>query len=364
ELAELDALAVTPAELRIKRYRLGAGYDSGVTIASSGGAPSGIALSADETTAFVFCRATFEVAIVPLVALERHVEPAAVKMVKLAEEDPLLAGMAKTDPKRAFREAAAFGRRLYFGALATEIGEHLGCAGCHPDGRDDGNVWLEIDHESTEPVQVGSLGAVKNRLHQLKDSDFRARQKLVVGVPRARQTPMVAGRVFADGPSGWRGESDGLVARIGRGFALHRWEPYTAGTGLEGHARALAAFVLRGLPPPERSKAPLSPIAERGRALFESDAVGCKSCHPLVEDKNLGTTSLHFPPTRAGHASEMAEPFRIPSLRFVGGTPPYFHDGSATTLAALVAMTKNHMGRTAQLEDDDRAALVAFLETL
>jgi cytochrome c peroxidase len=56
--------------------------------------------------------------------------------------------------------------------------------------------------------------------------------------------------------------------------------------------------------------------------------------------------------------------FKTPSLRFVAGTPPYFHDGSAETLADLVEQDKDTMGKTSHLSDEDKAALVAFLETL
>jgi cytochrome c peroxidase len=55
--------------------------------------------------------------------------------------------------------------------------------------------------------------------------------------------------------------------------------------------------------------------------------------------------------------------FKVPSLRNVALTPPYFYDGSAKTLSAAVrVMIKYQLGRTAKENDIER--IVAFLKTL
>ena len=55
--------------------------------------------------------------------------------------------------------------------------------------------------------------------------------------------------------------------------------------------------------------------------------------------------------------------FRVPSLRNVALTAPYFHDGSAPALAdAVRIMARSQLGRA--LEDQDVTALVAFLYSL
>ena len=55
--------------------------------------------------------------------------------------------------------------------------------------------------------------------------------------------------------------------------------------------------------------------------------------------------------------------FKVPSLRNVELTAPYFHDGSAPTLdAAVDVMFKYQLGRVASRED--KAAIIAFLKTL
>jgi cytochrome c peroxidase len=55
--------------------------------------------------------------------------------------------------------------------------------------------------------------------------------------------------------------------------------------------------------------------------------------------------------------------FRVPSLRNVALTPPYFHDGSAPTLEhAVKIMARVQLGRTLTPEQVD--SIVAFLQTL
>ena len=75
-------------------------------------------------------------------------------------------------------------------------------------------------------------------------------------------------------------------------------------------------------------------------------------------------TRIAAPAARRGFLDETKRPFLVPSLRFVGGTPPYYHDGSAPSLTALVDDNHNRMGQTKHLSPQDRAALVAYLETL
>jgi cytochrome c peroxidase len=56
--------------------------------------------------------------------------------------------------------------------------------------------------------------------------------------------------------------------------------------------------------------------------------------------------------------------YKVPSLLFVGGTAPYYHDGSFETLEDLIDKNLDRMGRTSHLTADERAALVAFLKRL
>ena len=55
--------------------------------------------------------------------------------------------------------------------------------------------------------------------------------------------------------------------------------------------------------------------------------------------------------------------FRVPTLRNIAKTAPYFHDGSAKDLHdAVKIMAKYQLGRV--IPDEDVDAIVAFLNTL
>jgi cytochrome c peroxidase len=62
--------------------------------------------------------------------------------------------------------------------------------------------------------------------------------------------------------------------------------------------------------------------------------------------------------------ADQSSVFNTPSLRFVGGTGPYFHDGRYKTLRALLTSTDGTMGHTKHLSPDDLDALEAYLRTL
>lgn len=336
DLVEMDARAVDPAMHVLRKIALAEQHDKLIPVATDCGAPSGIALSADEATAFVHCRSTSSVVAIPLAAAPG----AARSQIQLAS-DPLL-------------PLAARGRRLFYNATDSITSGGLGCAGCHPEGRDDGFVW----HETTSaPPMFGSPSFVSSPV-------------IIVDEKRhdgtARQTPMLAGRVDAEGPYGWHGESATLEDRLMGGFGLHRW---SSGGGVrsevEIRARALAAYLRQGLVPPPRRPHELSPREKRGKEIFFSDEAGCWACHTedggYTNRKAYDVFAQHGRPD--GYEIDLA-PFKTPSLRFVGGTAPYAHDGRFPTLAALIEDNNDQMGKTNHLSPDDRAALVAFLETL
>ena len=325
QLAELDALAVDPSIKALYRYR-------------ACGAPTGIALSEDESTAHVFCRSTHQVIAIPLLGYGTA-ESTRDKVTVTIAQDPLSA------------EAAA-GRQLFFDAADEVMSDGFACAGCHPEGRDDGHVWHHEDHD------YGYLHA-----YEFEGSFDVGPQR---GAPR--QTPMLAGRVNAHGPYGWKGESESLRLRVVLGFAIHRWLGGGAG-GAEGIDRShkLVAFLREGLRPPARRARPLTDDEARGKVVFESPNTGCVDCHrPSTEftdrrQRSLGQRTYNkkrFVPW--GDSTQ----FKTPSLRYVGGTAPYYHDGSSPTLEHLIQTNGRRMGHTAQLTDDDKKALVAYLRTL
>lgn len=102
----------------------------------------------------------------------------------------------------------------------------------------------------------------------------------------------------------------------------------------------------------------LSPIELDGYQTFK--AFGCISCHQGVNiGANLFARQGIFRPLVARGPSRV----RVPSLRNVAATAPYFHDGSAPTLEEAVRrMAAAQLDRT--LTDKQVASLVAFLKTL
>ncbi len=95
-----------------------------------------------------------------------------------------------------------------------------------------------------------------------------------------------------------------------------------------------------------------------GYQLFKS--YGCVSCHQGVNvGGNLFERQGIFHPLVA----RKPEFVRVPSLRNVAATAPYFHDGSTPTLEEAVRkMAFAQLNRT--MPDHDIAAITAFLRTL
>lgn len=120
----------------------------------------------------------------------------------------------------------------------------------------------------------------------------------------------------------------------------------------------------------------LSPQARAGLAKFMDD--GCAACHNgvgiggglyqkfgLVEDywKATGSTAIDKGRFDVTHAAADMYVFKVPSLRNVAMTPPYFHDGSVATLPqAIRVMARVQLGRS--LSDLDVADIQAFLGSL
>ena len=119
--------------------------------------------------------------------------------------------------------------------------------------------------------------------------------------------------------------------------------------------RALAAYertLVSGTSPYDRWLAgdatALTAAAQRGLRLFQE--VGCTACHsgPLLTNSSYHNVGLYnldgrgaYPARQAGlydvtgQVRDMGR-FRVPSLRNVARTAPYYHDGSAATLADVL----------------------------
>lgn len=96
----------------------------------------------------------------------------------------------------------------------------------------------------------------------------------------------------------------------------------------------------------------------QGYRLFKS--VGCVSCHQGV---GIGGNLFEKVGVIKPDLPDSGKIFRVPSLRNVSMTPPYFHDGSAPTLGVAVRhMASGQLGLA--LTDPEVDRIIAFLGTL
>ncbi len=210
----------------------------------------------------------------------------------------------------------ARGRELFHSGERRISGDGRACASCHPDGRDDGLVWATPDGP--------------------------------------RQTPSLAGRIDGTAPYGWTGAAGDVESHVPKTFAR------LGGTGLTGSDKAALLAYVRAMSPPPAEEVKEDARLARGKAIFHSQEAGCASCHGASGDLPDGAT--HDVKSRANGDKHAA--FDTPSLRYVGGTGPWFHDGRYKTLRDLLVKSDGKMGRTKHLSQEDLDALEAYLRAL
>ncbi len=126
----------------------------------------------------------------------------------------------------------------------------------------------------------------------------------------------------------------------------------------------------------------------RGKALFFSPAIGCAACHgtdafiaPGGRNNGLDLDN-HGDLGRGGHTGIAAQQgiFKVGSLKNIAYTAPYMHDGRFNTLAEVIEHYNSGVQdnpnlspplrlpgggiRRLNLNESDKNALIAFLETL
>lgn len=201
---------------------------------------------------------------------------------------------------------------VLFHSLRTAINRDgaLACASCHVDGRTDGHSW---------------------KIHEV-----------------ALQTPSLAGRVAGTAPYKWDASDASIEA------SLHSTIHRLGGRGLPPRATTALVAYLVALPP---SRAPTLDAAAvtRGQAVFAGSG-GCTDCHagPRLTDRALHQLDDGLPSADT------------PSLIGLAASAPYYHDGSAATLDALVSGTGtvHGMGNLAALTARERVDLAAYLASL
>lgn len=187
----------------------------------------------------------------------------------------------------------------------------MACASCHPDNRADGLSW-------------------------------RIEKKEL-------QTPVLAGRVVGTHPYKWDGGDKDLNTSLT--MTMKR----LGGFGLDKTQTANLAAYVEMLPAPRTPTRSATQVAA-GKKVFDSAEAGCRSCHDGAQytdqDKHKFSGTLAESDT--------------PSLVGLAASAPYFHDGSAATLEALLRDrgAVHGMGDSSKLTDKQVTDLIAFLETL
>jgi mono/diheme cytochrome c family protein len=271
------------------------------------GEPDGIAVDAASMRAFVWAAAARQLDVLDVTRAPdpfRSPERRAYRPITVTRRSP------------APDAEVARGRSLFHNLVQRRSwGVDLrSCASCHPDGRDDGLTWSTPDGP--------------------------------------RQTPMLADRLDGTAPYGWDGARPDLMGHLDR--TLERLGHQTETPEVR---RALLAYV-RTLHTPAAAP-PEDAIVARGSAIFHAAETGCAGCH--LGDDTFTDGARHDVGSRA--TGDRGAAFDTPSLRFVGRSSPYFHDGRYPTLRAML-LGARRMGHASALGKDVLAALIAYLEVL
>jgi cytochrome c peroxidase len=276
-------------------------------------------------------------------------------------------------------EKIELGKMLYFDTRLSKDGT-VACATCH----DPKNAWAEPRSTSSGiGGQVGGANAptVCNAAYateQFWDGRAASLEAQALG---PIENPIEMGHTLAE-----------LVPQLNaiQGYKDRFQAVFGTDVTSEGIAKAIAAFertVLSGNSPYDKfqagDKTALNEVQQRGMKVF--DDAGCSTCHtpPLFSNYkyyNAGIGSTKEQPDVGRKAvtnddSDMGK-IRVPSLREVAKTGPYFHDGSCATLeeavAAMAAGGIDNPNLSAVLKgigakglsDQDKADIVEFLKAL
>jgi cytochrome c peroxidase len=296
----------------------------------------------------------------------------------------------------------ALGRRLFFETRLSITGQYS-CASCHRP---------ELAYTDGKPHAVGATGEQVRR-SALSLANVAYNPAFTWGNSRIRSLEaQMRQPLFSEHPLEMGLSGDGAaaltalaldttyIAQFGAAFSSDA--PLT----MEHVIQAIAAFertLISGRSPFDRyvfddDRSALSESAKRGMALFYSPRGGCSQCHfginfsgPIVyeghakADAIYANTGLYdvdgrgsYPAGDQGlmeitHRAQDMGKFRVPTLRNVGLTAPYMHDGSLSSLDAVLDhyVQGGHHGprqdpkiRRLVLAAGDRKDLIAFLVSL
>ncbi|HEX5064367.1 MAG TPA: hypothetical protein VFV99_33560 [Kofleriaceae bacterium] len=201
------------------------------------------------------------------------------------------------------------GRALFH----TQTAASIACASCHPEARDDGQVW-DFD-------QLGT-----------------------------RRTQSLAGGILTRGPYHWSGDMTDLQTLMSNVFSQRMF----GGSLTHSQLVSLGPWLDR-IPAPQSTTFAAADAVERGQQLFMSQDLGCTTCH-------VGPQYTNNMLVNVGTGANL----KVPSLLGVGVRAPFMHDGCAATLRDRFGTCGGGdlHGKTAQLTAEQLDDLIAFLESL
>ena len=193
----------------------------------------------------------------------------------------------------------------------TQAGAIIACASCHPEGRDDGHVWmLDGNH---------------------------------------RRTPSLLGTIAGTAPYHWPGDEANMNTLVKDVYTVRM-----NGDSLPPDQMGALTGWVQTVPAPPPPASSDSTAVTHGKALFERADVGCATCHSGPKFTNDQTVDV-------GTGGS----FQVPPLVGVGWRTPLMHDGCAATIADRFSRcsTAKH-GSIGSLSPGDISDLTAYLETL
>jgi len=265
-----------------------------------------------------------------------------------------------TDPKK-----VKLGKLLFFDPMLSKDGT-ISCASCHnlaSGGDDDRPVSIGINGKKGSVNAPTVLNAVFN-FRQFWDGRAKDLQEQAAG---PIENPVEMGNNF-----------DNLIKTLKKSRYKKLFEEiYKDGVTKNNITDAIAEYEKTLITPNspfdrylKGDKSALTKREKEGYELFQTK--GCIACHQgkniggnmfnkfgviiNIDTKNLGRYNI------TKNKNDMYF-FKVPSLRNIAQTAPYFHDGSEINLKNVVFfMAKHQLGRP--ITDEEAEKIVSFLKTL
>ena len=305
------------------------------------------------------------------IAARRSARPEAALVAEAHRGEPVQPVML---PAKLQRDKSELGDRLYHETMLSG-NDTLSCASCHQltkGGTDQDRVSTGI-HGQKGPINAPTTLNSSYNVLQFWDGRAASLQDQAGGpvenpLEMGAKFPAVVTKLQAD---------DSYVTAFAKVYPKQGISKETITNAIAEYERSLVTpdspfdKYLRG------DDGAIDASAKRGYQLFKD--VGCAACHngPALGGtsfQRFGIAADYFAARgnvtdadqgrmNVTHDERDRHVFKVPTLRNLKVTHPYFHDGSAATLEdAVRTMAKYQRGR--DLSDDDVTVIVAFLVSL